>query len=171
VWYTLGPHGPYIVSQNYNRHACENFCSCKLRISWISPVFVRTPLKNFQTVIIISLLKKQNYSPLHTDRGERCSKNRTVDPSVIATRDQMKRKPSVLGHILQRGGANSHTMQPWYSEANCELKNIPLLHPGVNKVLLNSTHLRVDLKWHSARRHVLIPSLRIDLIWRSAAKG
>ena len=30
---TLGSHGPYRVSQNYNRHPCEPFCSCTHRFS------------------------------------------------------------------------------------------------------------------------------------------
>ena len=69
---TSGPHGPYRLSQKYNRYSCEPFCSCKCRFSWISPFFVLMPLKTIQTVILISLSKKQTYILLQIDREGSC---------------------------------------------------------------------------------------------------
>jgi len=92
---TLVPHGPYSVPQIYNRHACEPFCSCKRRFSWISPVFVRTPLKIFQTVIFISLLKKQIIL-LQTSREGSCViKLEMLMQAYSYCRDEMKKRPAV----------------------------------------------------------------------------
>jgi len=90
---TLGPHGPYRGSQNYNRQACGPFCSCKRRFSWISTVFVCMPQKNFQTVIHISLLNKQTYILLQIDREGSCVlKLEPLMQTCIYCRGEMKKK-------------------------------------------------------------------------------
>jgi len=36
---TLLPNNPYRVPQHYKRHVWGQFCSCKCRFLWISPIF------------------------------------------------------------------------------------------------------------------------------------
>ena len=93
---TLWPHSPYRVSQNYNRYACEPFCSCKRQLSWISPG---------------SALALQ-YTTENLSDGQfliHCWNSRP--PS------QLFRSP-----IVQRSGEISNKMPSWHSYASYDLK-------------------------------------------------
>jgi len=119
---TLGPHGPYRVSQNYNRHTCEPFCSYKHWFSWISPVLcVRhwKPISHSYFTV--------GKTDLHsaTDREENCRLKLELlmqAYSLLQRRDKKKKKVCSSGHILLGGGEISHTMQPWHTQANYDLK-------------------------------------------------
>ena len=57
-------HGPYRVSQNYNRHACEPFSSCKRQFSWISPgLFIRF-ISNFELQYTTENLSDGQFMPV-----------------------------------------------------------------------------------------------------------
>ena len=58
-------HGPYRVSQNYNRQACEPFSRCKRQFSWISPVFVHSfLLSNFELQYATENLSDGQFMPV-----------------------------------------------------------------------------------------------------------
>ena len=57
-------HGPNRVFQNYNRHVCEPFCSCKRQFSWISPVFVHSFLSNFELQYATENLSDGQFMPV-----------------------------------------------------------------------------------------------------------
>jgi len=125
---TLGPHGPYRVSQNYNRYACEPFCSCKCRFSWISPgsalaLHYATENLSDGQLLIHCWNNRPAFSYREKERRGLCSKFRTVDTDVDPCRGKIKKKGMHFRlHVVRRGGEISKKMQPWHSEANYDLK-------------------------------------------------
>ena len=102
---TLGLHGPYRVSQNYNRHTCEPFCSCKRRFLWISPVFVNwlhsTPPKTFETVNSYFAVEKADlHSATEKEKGGYVLKLELLIQTSLQRRDKKKKGLQFRSHIV-----------------------------------------------------------------------
>jgi hypothetical protein len=167
-----------------NRHACEPFCSCKCRFSWISPVLCIgldhhwKPFRwSIRTGFIVhcwkTALPNLHSAPERTIyRRLLCSEIRTqLTPGTVHWRVEKKSLGS-LGRIALRKGRNSHIQcshdihrQP------ATWKNIAVQHAGVNKIPSKFDTYSWHLKSTFGRVTDLNTSLRDPLRRRSALKS
>jgi hypothetical protein len=169
---TLGHHGPYRVSQNYNRQACEDFCGCKFDfVGYLQflCIGVHHHWKPFRRSIRASYIvhcwktaAPYVHSQLHNGLNRRwmCSKIRTT--SHIA---------QFMSHSVGRGEEILDTTQPWHSQATYNFKkhSCPTCR-GEQSLSKFDTYMRL-FNSRFGRASDLNTSLRDALRQRSALKG